>query len=508
MKNYLLLIFAAALLVSACSKEVEPGIAYDAYAFATLDETGGDWKTVQIDVNQFSVPAPDAPNSDAYLAEIAALESIASSLTGEQREAVAFWGSNGVVRWNEIARDLVAKYNLAPAPNDDDTYTAPNAANPNVYPFFPFANPPYTSRAYAYLAVAQYDALIAAWKNKYQHNRKAPYQYSANLTSLLPENDLPSYPSEDAVIASASEKVLIAMFPVEAEFIKAKAEEHRNSRLWAGANTQSDLDAGKALGEAVATALLDRSKTDGMKNANGNPAQWDSLEVAAQTQFGWHWESPETPQRPGMLPFFGNVRTWCIVSGASVRPGPPPAPGSAQFEADMDEVESVAANLTDEQRRIANFWADGIGTYTPPGQWNRTASNHIVYARCNPLRSARVLAYLNMAVADAGICCWETKYYYHYPRPVEARPGFKSLLGTPNFPAYPSGHSTFSGASAAVLGYFFPASAADFNAQALEASNSRIYGGIHYRFDCEVGLDLGKTVGEAANAIAQGDNAE
>lgn len=507
MKNYLLLLFVAAFLLQSCSEEVEPGIEYETYAFATLDSAGGEWKTAHINADNFTVPAPEATNSDAYLSEIAELQNLAANLTSEQRDAVAYWGSNAALRWNEIARELVSKYNLPPAPNEDGTYPVPSAANPGVYPFFPFANPPYTSRAYAYLSVAQYDALIVAWKAKYQYNRKAPYQNS-DVACLLPENDLPSYPSEDAVISAASEKVLTAMFPLEAEYIKAKAEEHRNSRLWAGANTQSDLDAGKALGEAVAANVMMRAASDGMKTAGGNPSKWDSLETAAQTQFGWHWESQETPQRPGMLPFFGNVRTWCIANGASMRPGPPPAIGSAEFETAVAELKDIADNLSDDQRRIANYWGDGLGTYTPPGHWNRIAGESIIAMRCNPLRTARVLAYLNMAVADAGICCWETKYYYHYPRPVEAIADFKSLLGTPNFPAYTSGHSTFSGAAAAVLTYFFPTSASSFEAAAREASESRIYGGIHYRFDCEVGLAVGKNIGEAATAIATQDNAE
>jgi membrane-associated phospholipid phosphatase len=113
-----------------------------------------------------------------------------------------------------------------------------------------------------------------------------------------------------------------------------------------------------------------------------------------------------------------------------------------------------------------------------------------------------------MAVMDAGISCWDTKYYYHYPRPSQAIPGFKSLLGLPNFPSYTSGHSTFSGAAAAVLSHIFPDYAVDLAAQAKEASESRIYGGIHYRFDCEVGLHVGKTIGEYSVAIAQVDGAE
>ena len=206
MKNYLIFILSAAFLLQSCSEDVESGIEYETYAFATLDEQGGAWNTVYIDETQFVVPAPDEINSDRYLSEIQELQNMSSNLTAEQREAVAYWGSNAVLRWNEIARELVAKYNLPPAPNEDGTYPAPSAANPGVYPFFPFTNPPYTSRAYAYLSVAQYDALIVAWKAKYQYNRMAPY-HTDDVACLLPENDLPSYPSEDAVITAARELI-------------------------------------------------------------------------------------------------------------------------------------------------------------------------------------------------------------------------------------------------------------------------------------------------------------
>lgn len=99
---------------------------------------------------------------------------------------------------------------------------------------------------------------------------------------------------------------------------------------------------------------------------------------------------------------------------------------------------------------------------------------------------------MNMAIMDAGIGCWDSKYYYHYPRPIQTIPGFKTILGTPNFPAYTSGHSTFSAAAAEVLSYIFPSEATFCRNWANEAAESRIYGGIHYRFDAEVGLDQGR----------------
>ena len=479
------------------------------YAYQKLDETGGTWRPILLqNGSEIAVPAPDSVSSAAYQAELRSLETIANP-TEAQKATINYWGSNALVRWNEIARVLCAKYNLPPAEDSSGKYPFPNAANPSVYPYFPFANPPYVSRALAYWGTAQFDALISAWHYKYAYNRPAPYKTNANIKTVLPQNNLPSYPSEDAVIAAVSVEILGAMFPVEKEYLKAKAAEHTQSRLLAGANTQSDLDAGTALGKAVAAKFIARSKTDGMKNAVGNQAKWDSIAYSAKERSSdGIWLSVEWPRRPPMLPLFGKVKPWCFTDIRTTRPAAPPAIGSPEFGKSMQELEDIAKNLSNEQRRIANFWADGAGTYTPPGHWNRAASGYIVDAKENPLRTARSFAYLNMSLMDAAISCWETKYYYCYPRPVQVNRSFKSVLGTPNFPSYTSGHSTFSGAAAAVLGHLYPSKATDADAMAKQASDSRMYGGIHYRFDCEVGLQVGKTVGDASNAIARLDGAE
>ena len=149
-----------------------------------------------------------------------------------------------------------------------------------------------------------------------------------------------------------------------------------------------------------------------------------------------------------------------------------------------------------------------MGTYTPPGHWNRFASDLIIKYRLNPLRAARVLAYLNMAMDDAGIACWDAKYYYHYPRPIQTIPGFKTILGTPNFPSYTSGHSTFSFAGATVLSHFFPEEEGVLTGYAEEAAISRMYAGIHYRFDVEAGKQQGISVGNYSVDVAKEDGGE
>lgn len=507
---FLAAFMVAAAFIYSCKKDQPTELSFSAYEYASLDENGGTWKPVLLtSPDQIALPAPDDASSATYLAEVADVKAASAKLTSEQAAAVEYWSNNGLIRWNEIARELAAKYNLPPAPNPDGTYTLPDAANPGNYPYFPFAHPPYTCRMLAYWSAAQFDAMIATWNYKYQFNRPAPYKADASVSTHFPKTDLPGYPSDGAAVAAVSKAILSAMFPLEKDFIAEKAAEHQQSLIWAGVNVQSDIVAGDSLGRGVAAVFLSRAKTDGMKNAQTPKPISDSLRTAAREKFGWQWDNLEGPVRPvGITPFFGQVKPWFIPSVEAVRPGPPPAPGSAEFEKDVEELKKISENLSTEQRKIANFWSDGAGTYTPPGHWNRFASDAIVENKFNPLRTARTFAYMNMAVMDAGISCWDAKYYYHYPRPIQAIPGFKTILGTPNFPSYTSGHSTFSAAAAKVLGHFFPSKQSQFDTWASEAAESRIYGGIHYRFDAEVGNTQGKACGEYALTAAQADGAE
>lgn len=496
--------------VISCENDLPTHYQFTAYKFSNLDVDGGTWQPILFaSASAIAVTAPAAVSSSEYQTELAALKAATQNLSGSQRDAVEYWTNNPVIRWNEIALELAAKYNLIPPPNPDGTYTLPTAANPQGPPPFPFAHPPYTSRMLAYLSVAQFDGLIAAWHYKYLYNRPAPYETDNGIVYAYDKNGLPSYPSEGAVIAVASRDVLKAMFPLEHDYLNAKADEHLNSLAWSGSSTASDIQAGTAIGTAVKTAALARASTDRMSAAQTPRPVSDGIKQAAIDRFGWSWDNQETPQRPvGLTPLFGNVMMWSVPNVVDVRPVPPPAPGSAQFEKDAAELRSFAKNITPAQRKIANWWSDGLGTYTPPGHWNRRTKEYIVKYEMNPLRAARTFAYLNMAIMDAGIACWDAKYYYHYPRPIQTMNGFKTILGTPNFPSYTSGHSTFSGAAAEVLAYIFPNEAKAVRDWALEAAESRIYGGIHYRFDSEAGITQGKAVAAYTITRAQADRAD
>jgi len=508
----IVLLAGFALMQVSCSKNVK-GRTDNAPALhpSNIDLDGGTWKTVLLSQpDQFEVAAPLAVNSPGYLGELNEIKSLQQNLTDDQKASIKYWSAGAVLRWNEILRELVAKYNLPPYQNEDGSYPAPNAANPFAYPQFPFSNPPYASRAYAYISAAQYDALVAAWHYKKLYSRVAPYKADPAIKALVPETDLPSYPSEDAVVAGVTAEMMKMFFPTEIAYIEERAAEAEKYRMMAGVNVRSEIMAGEALGRSVAQAFAARGRTDNTGKAGGAPADWAKFATDCKARGEMPWLSLEAPVRPPMLPFYGNVKAFLFDSATCValRPGPPPSTGSEQMKKEVAEIYQYVTKPTREQIRIVHYWADGVGTYTPPGHWDAIAAEDFITKNFSEIRWARNMALLNMAIMDAGIVCWNTKYHYFNPRPTQIDPKIKTLTGIPNFPAYISGHSTFSAAAAEVLAHIVPERATAYKAMALEASNSRMYGGIHYRADCQVGLEVGEKVGGYAVQRAKTDGAE
>lgn len=515
-KIFLLSLIAATTILTiviSCNKDVESRTD-DTPALnpANIDINAGTWKPVLLTgPTEFPVPAPIATNSPEYIAQINEIKTWQADLTNEEKKIVKYWSAGAVLRWNEILRELVAKHNLAPVQNSDGTYPFPSANNPLAYPQFPFSNPPYAARAYAYVSAAQYDALVAAWHYKSLYNRPAPYKVDNSIQVLIPKSDLPSYPSEDAVVEGAAVEILKLMFPGDQDFIQQKAEEHKRARLISGANVRSDLEAGEALGRSVAQKFVTRARGDRAGAAAGNQTIWTQMENDAIARGEVPWYSLETPKRPPMLPLFGKVKPFLFdsLTVIALRPGPPPSTSSNEMKLETEEVYNYTSNATRENIRIVHFWSDGIGTTTPPGHWNAIAAEDFITKNFSEVRWARNLALLNMAEMDAAIVCWDTKFYYFNPRPSQMNPAIKTLTGVPNFPSYISGHSTFSGAASTILAHIIPEKAGAYMAMAQEAARSRLVGGLHYnKSDCGVGLIVGENVGNYAVARARTDGAE
>lgn len=526
-------------VVISCNKDVEFTEKLNELHPDDLDVNAETWLSVNLDPADVTVakiitaaesstpkifdPANDVAsvqniNSATYQAELTAIKDLQKSLTSEQKKIINYWSGGGVLRWNQILRELVAQHNLPPAPLANGTYPVPDAENPFADPNFPFANPPYAARAYSYVTAAQYEALKAAWHYMYLYDRSAPYVNDTGIQSLMPETDLPAYPSYDAVLSGVTAEMLKLLFPAAVEEITLKAAEQRNAALWSGRATSSDIAKGLALGKSVATLFTTRARGDGMGTAGGSKAQWQALADTATKHGETPWISLETPKRPPMLPFFGlrksgvsnGVKAWLMTTPNIIanRPVPPPQTASSEMEAEVAEVKYYCDNVTRERIAIVHKWADGAGTYTPPGHWNDIAAEYIRDANYSEVRAARAFALLNMALHDAAVGCWDTKYFYFNPRPCQMNPQIKTTTGVPNFPAFTSGHSTFSGAAATVLSYLFPDDAEYFMSEAEEASISRLYGGIHYRSDIEMGLDHGIVIGGFTVGFAGTDGAD
>ncbi len=472
-------VLALALTCAACDHTITSTEVLPPLDAASLDSGAGSWRMIVLSgPTQFPVTTPAADTSAAYRAELAAIRAAQAHLTAAQRRTIAYW-------------------------------SAGDPENPFADPQFPFANPPYAARAYSYVAVAQFEALKTAWYWKYQYNRRSPAQVDTGIAALRPLSDLPAYPSEDAVISGVTVELLKVLFPAAVEEITQRAADQRNAALWSGKAAASDIAAGLTLGKAVAAVFVARAGADGMKNAGGSPAQWQAFADSAVAHGEIPWQSQESPPRPPMLPNFGLLQTWLMTPTDVVteRPPAPPSTSSDQMQQEVAEVRRTVDHLNGTQLAIAYKWNDGAGTYAPPGHWNDIAAEYIRDARMSEVRAARTFALLNMAMHDAAVGCWGVKFLYFNPRPGQLDPNIKTVIGLPNFPSYPSGHSTFSAAAAVVLSYLFPRSSAQFDAMKDEASISRLYGGIHYRSDIERGKEHGARIGGYAVRFAQQDGA-
>jgi hypothetical protein len=220
-------------------------------------------------------------------------------------------------------------------------------------------------------------------------------------------------------------------------------------------------------------------------------------------------------------PHWGRLRPFALTTDNEC-PARPPAEFSqsrtSEFYRQARKTYDAVRSITDEQRQIALFWADNPGqTASPPGHWISILSQIAKAADLSPSRSVEALVLVSAAMADAFIGCWSTKYQYHVIRPVTyvrryIDPNWSTVVVTPPFPEYSSGHSVASAAAAEVLTALLgetpftdathvsighaPRAFASFRQAAQEAAISRLYGGIHYSMAIEAGLDQGKCIGD------------
>jgi membrane-associated phospholipid phosphatase len=443
-----------------------------ASARAAWQEASSDpttWRTWLLDsVDELRPAAPADPTPS----EIDKLLDYQGKRTDETAAIVTKWGSRpAVIPWVELGLDLAGEFG----------YSGPR-----------------TSRAEALLRTALYDTVLATVDAQGAYPRQTPSVADPRLTPMEGvDTDAPSFPSIHAAVAGAAGAVLPYLFPdAEAGRFEPLVEEAVTSRLWAGANYPSDVEAGLALGQAIGKRAVARGKAD------GSDAKWDGS--GRLTGEGtWQPTPPKFVETP-VEPLGGTWQTWVLPSGDAVRPAPPPEYGSPLWQAQLEAVQEATSSRTLEQVRIIRYWDDK----GPFRSFTEYALDLIERDGLDDAHTARALALMSVAQADAVIAVWDSKYTWWTERPITADPDLDMLLPTPPYPSYPSGFSAVVGSGAVVLAHLFPRAEVDLLASAAEGAAQRCWSGIHFPIDDDIGLEMGYQVGRLVNTVARDNGAE
>jgi hypothetical protein len=317
--------------------------------------------------------------------------------------------------------------------------------------------------------------------------------------------------SADAAAIAAAHRVLIALHPDQA----ANLDAERAASLAALPDGHAK-DHGIAVGEAAALAMLANRANDGMSaEASDSPGVLPGEYRPTPPDF-------TPPFRPGL----GAVTPFAIRSGAQFRVPPPPDLRSARYTRDYNEVRKVGEadshDRPSDRADVARFYAppDILPIYFP-------AARQVSQAQDKTLaENAQIFALLGMAIFDAMVACFDSKYFYDFWRPVtaiqlggsdvnrdtEGDAEWAAFVPTPPFPSYPSGHASFGGAARRVLERMFGADGHDITLTSPKVpdvvlrysswkritddiDDARIYGGVHYRFDQEEAARQGRRIG-------------
>ncbi len=363
--------------------------------------------------------------------------------------------------------------------------------------------PEVATRTLAMVSLAQYDALAAI---------QGTPAYLVRLSVSGPAD-------AQTAAAVAAHRILSLTYPAQQGILDTALAASLAARPNGAAK-----DTGIALGLSVANAVWAARQNDGSTAF---------IDYTGSTAAG-QWRPTGPMFNVAEEPQWKNVTPFALTSPSEFRPGPPPALDSAAYASAVNEIKSLGSatnsTRTADQTQQAQFWADGKGSYTPPGHWNQIASIVATTAGNSLSANARLFAQLNVALADSAIACWDSKYTYGGWRPetainladtdsnaaTTADTTWRALLLNPNHPEYGSGHSTFSGAASTVLAAAFGDNTAfsttsstllgvtrnftSFSQAADEAGRSRVYGGIHFEFSNAAGKALGHQVGAAVLA--------
>ena len=383
--------------------------------------------------------------------------------------------------------------------------------------------PPVSARAFAYISMAAYEVSVPGMESYITLQSqfpeyKAPVFQGDNNSYHLPTALNKTYSGMmRRFFRSAPPEMLKKIDALEAE-LTCQPDEHKSAEA---------LERSSAFAAAVVEAVWRYSGSDEMGH-DGFLYNFDKNYVNPTGPGCWQ-PSPEH-HLPALLPHWGKARTFVVQPGTVVVPPPPAFSESPQslFYTEAMEVFTASQSMSKEDAWIAEFWSDDLPglTVTPAGRWISIANQNIEHAQLPFPEVLAVYLKLSIALCDAGIICWDAKYKYSIERPETyirrlIDPKWRPLHDTPNFPAYPSGHSAFGGAATEVLAAYFgqknnitdrthqgriefaghPRTFSSFQEMGQENAYSRLLIGVHYRMDCVEGTRVGRTVGQQVLGI-------
>lgn len=375
----------------------------------------------------------------------------------------------------------------------------------------PGFSPPVAARALAYTGVTLHEAVI--WSDRYGQRLCG----QLNGLSNVPRPETGKRYNWQLVANSAMADIIKSLYPnaSAANLALIAALDSTNKAAASGGSGPEEINRSVNFGKQVAASIYAWSATDGGQDGYLNNFPADYVPPVGPA----FWVPTPPAFQRAMLPYWGNNRLM-------VRPRRPETADIAHpaFSTDTASAFYKAAyfvynkvnTLTPEENTIARYWADGGGTFTPPGHMLAITSQLIADNALSLTEAAKLFAQVGIGENDAAIVCWKYKYKYNLLRPITyiqtyISAGWNSLIGTPPFPAYTSGHATFTSAAGNILADYFgsslsftdnqkvadgftPRSFNGFQQMIDEAAISRIYGGIHYQFDSQVGAQTGRDI--------------
>ena len=386
----------------------------------------------------------------------------------------------------------------------------------------PGFSPPVAARAFAYLGLTLYESTVPGMP------QNISLAGQLNELSSLPLAQ-PDEPLHWPTVANASLATMTRMmFPSATAENKARIDLLERSLplklsadFDASAVSQEVTNRSQTFGKLMAMAIMTWARTDGGHEAWG-PLKRSQQNYVPPSGAG-QWAATPPAFAPALLPWWGEVRPFVLKTPDECKAPPPPGfseDATSSFYKDAIEVHKISNQATPEQRQFGLYWTDDpLKTPTPAGHWVFIATDMLKARKSTLTDAAQLYAKLNLAMADAFIAAWHAKYATNVMRPVTyIQLGIDSnwvpsLMHTPPFPEYPSGHSVQSSAAAAVMAQTFgantpftdnthndrgwgPRTFKSFQAAADEAALSRLYAGIHFRFGITGGQVQGACVAQ------------